>query len=64
MYARANSRPMPEGFAEDAFEMTTNELRAKYRCGSTTVQRWRCEVGNPGLTRPFRPPTWRRLRRP
>lgn len=47
MYARANSRPMPEGFAEDAFEMTTNELRAKYRCGSTTVQRWRCEVGNP-----------------
>lgn len=41
------TRPMPEGFPADAFEMAVDELKRKYRAGDTAVRRWRNEVGLP-----------------
>lgn len=48
-------RPMPEGFAEDAFALSSGELRRKYHCSSLLVMRWRNEIGNP-LPDPSIPP--------
>lgn len=44
---RINPRPMPEGFAADAYEMAFNDLKVKYRAGTSAVKRWRREVAGP-----------------
>ena len=52
-------RPMPEGFAADAFTLSSGNLRKKYRCSAQTVMRWRREIDNPPPDR-WEPPADRR----
>ena len=53
---RPNMRRRPEGFAAEAETMTVRALMQKYRCGKSTVERWKTEVGfHPGPGRRKRP---------